>query len=108
MPHAEEEWDASRGIGDWKARLERFNEWAERAAEHGESSDEDEDEDDGRDLPDGAQAALMAMHQASEADHVEATGNAVDSKVAGGFLDTRPDSELSDAELIKRHPWLTE
>ena len=40
MPNADgEEWNASRGIGDWKARLEKYNEWAEHAS--GSSSDDD-------------------------------------------------------------------
>ena len=39
----EEPWDASRGVGDWRARMQAIYD-AENAAEDDE--DEDEDEDD--------------------------------------------------------------
>ena len=40
-----EEWNAARGIGDWRARMERIYA-AEAAAETAGSNDDDDDDDD--------------------------------------------------------------
>jgi hypothetical protein len=54
-PPADEEWDASRGIGDWRARLQRIYD-AEAAADAAGDSDVDgggdDDGDDDDDVPD--------------------------------------------------------
>ena len=57
-----EEWDASRGIGDWRARMQRIYD-AEAAADDDDDDDDDgdddDDDDDGPIALDPAAAASM-------------------------------------------------
>ena len=39
-PRPTEEWDASRGIGDWQSRLEQYNAWAAQAGTAGGEEDD--------------------------------------------------------------------
>ena len=82
-----EEWDASRGIGDWRARMAAI--YAAEAADEAavDSSDSDDSTDE---VVDPANA--YAPDKGSDA-----VGKA-----------ERHESELSDAELLARHPWLNE
>ena len=45
-PRPTEEWDASRGIGDWQSRLEQYNAWAAQAGTAGGEEDDSSSEDD--------------------------------------------------------------
>ena len=93
--NSEQAWDPSRGVGDWKARLAAL-----QASDNGEDEDH-EGSKDGDDDNDGG-GGTSTINGASGDDV------AVVSEANKTPLDERPDSQLTDAELLARHPWLNE
>lgn len=81
----EDPWDASRGIGDWRARAEAL--YAAEAA--AEAAAEEDDESSGEEEDNEATVCADTL-----TDHGLLT------------IEKKPDSELTDAELLERHPWL--
>ena len=70
----EEEWDASRGIGDWRARLQRIYD-AEAAAEAAGATDDDDGDDDDDD-DDGRQGELELEPPAARSNGSSGLGTA--------------------------------
>lgn len=108
-PPAADEWDPSRGVGDWQSRLAAYNEWADKQQAGGSdgSSSDDDDED--------VDESIRQSVEAFEARRDEEAAAAINAALASGrqgvatdsrSLADRPDSMLTEAELHERHPWL--
>ena len=93
-PHrqpASPDWDPSNGVGDWQARLAAL-----RAADNDDGGPDDDDDDDDDENEGGGGSEGEAA-----AEELQATQEEID-------LAHLPDSQLTEAQLIARHPWLAE
>ena len=100
----EPEWDASRGIGDWKARLAKLQ------AADSEPDDDASDEADETGGMDSTSAAAADQRVASAASASpdqpqEPQATTGEEELPGDHI---PDSQLTYEQLVKRHPWLAE
>ena len=89
------DWDPSNGVGDWQARLAVLHAADSRGAE-----EEEEDDDDDNDEGGGGEGEAAA-------DEVEPIATPTGSARAEDVAHL-PDSQLTEAQLLARHPWLTQ
>lgn len=98
-PEYTDDWNPGAGIGDWRARHAAIVA-AEQAAEVADSSSDGEDVDD----DDETDRLLALMGEAGYADKQPAPATEDEENLQP--LHARHDSQLTDAELVARHPWL--